>query len=161
MPRILKIAAIASLGVVAQASACSIENATYAYSTDKNITAQFENKGHGWISPLVLYVKLGPGKPTYWFLFDQGTARYTSLISTTDVDAPQWSPPSEGSGESPLGSMNYFSWGSNLRVNESVPQPHDTAPDFIFLPDLPEKLWYVARPRVSIAPGIFTLKSCS
>lgn len=163
MFRILKtLAVFMSLAMIAPASACTIEHARYSYSVDKNVTLDFKNKGQldGWLSPLALHLSLGAGKPNYWFLFDQGTARYTFLISTSDVDAPGWTPPTESNRKSPLGSMEYFSWRSALRVIEPVPKPGDIAPDVIFLPDLPERLAYQATPRVNIVPGLFRLASC-
>jgi len=149
--------------VAGHAAACTIEHARYVYSADKNITVEFENKGDlkGWISPLVLSVKLGKAKPTYWFLFDQGAARYTYLISTTDATAPQWHPPDPDSSKNrPLGFMEYFAWNSDLRVKDLPPKPGDMAPDVIFLPDLPDKLASQGTPRTSILPGLFTFQSC-
>jgi hypothetical protein len=158
-----RLTAIVFLAAAGHASACTIEHAKYVYSVDKNITVEFENKGklEGWMSPLVLSVSLGKAKPTYWFLFDQGAARYTYLISTTDATLPQWQPPDPDSSKNrPLGFMEYFAWNSDLRVKDLVPKPGDAAPEVIFLPDLPDKLASQGTPRMSIEPGLFTLQSC-
>jgi hypothetical protein len=44
----------------------------------------------------------------YWFLFDEGSARYINLISTTDVTLKGWEPPMDAKGGRPLGEMHYF-----------------------------------------------------
>lgn len=149
-------------GAHAAVSDCKLLHARYVFSSNHNWTLQFKlvKSYPGWPTNVVLKIS-GKNKGDYWFLFDQGSSRYINLISTADVEIPGWKPPTDDSSTRPLGEMHYFAWtGSNDQFLVEVPKQDDNAPQAILLPDLPEKLAYVANPRVEIAQGIFHLKRC-
>lgn len=93
-------------------------------------------------------------------MFDGGSARYVNMISTTDVKAPHWTPPTGDSGPRPLGEMHYFAWSGKYNFDEAYPQTNARAPERIFLPDLAETMWYAANPRVGLHHGVFVFDGC-
>lgn len=157
----LAIVSLHSLSSAHAAEQCPISKAHYTLSSDKRISISFVpvGKQEGWGSDVALRVDT-MGEPSYWFMFDRGSARYINMISTTDVKAPQWAPPTGDAGPRPLGEMHYFAWSGKYDFNEEYPQADSKAPERIFLPDLAETMWYRARPRVDLKHGIFILDSC-
>lgn len=142
------------------APACPIERAHYAYSAGPG-NADFKVLAHvdGFASPMALHLNLS-GTRDLWFLFDQGSARYVSLISVTDPTAPGWSLPDPDGGHRPIRDQKFFAWGNDLKIQEAMPQPGSLAPTYILVPDLPETLQYGASERMVIGAGIFKLNRC-
>jgi hypothetical protein len=140
---------------------CTVAHAHYHLSSQPAFKLSFVSIGKrdGWISDLALELKTSTG-PTYWFLFDEGSARYINLISTTDVNLEGWEPPTDANGIRPLGEMHYFAWTRDYRFDESVPVSATLAPERIFLPDLTDAMWYRASPRQGLSQGVFVLDGC-
>lgn len=141
---------------------CDIEHTSYAMAGRPDVEAGFRRvpKARGWISDLAFYVKAGPEGPKSWFLFDQGSSRYVSLISTEDVTKAQWHPPEGDKGPRPLGSMHFLSSADTRTWSISVPDSRSKAPKFILLPDLSEVLWYRANPRADVPTAVLEAKGC-
>lgn len=139
---------------------CPIERAHYAYSEGPG-SADFKVLSHvdGFASPVALHLNLS-GTRDLWFLFDQGSARYVSLISVTDPTVPGWSPPDPDGGHRPIRDQKFFAWNGDLKIQEAMPQPRSRAPTFVLVPDLPETLQYGVSERMVIGAGIFKLNHC-
>jgi len=153
-------AAISMCGSVPALSACPIVNATY--SGDDGATATFRQVARQglWVSDLALGVRGATGHPIHWFLFDQGSARYINLISTTDVTRKGWMPPSADGGERPLGDTHFIAVARSLAVILRVPTSRDSAPEYLLLPDLPEVLAHRASPPEDMGLFFFKLAHC-
>jgi hypothetical protein len=146
---------------------CRVEDATYTLSADPAFTAGFRSRPPiaGWLTDVFFYVRSAKSGRTYWFMFDEGSARYVTLISTTDVTRPDWRPPSPDGGPRPLGDMTYIAADRQLRFQQrEIPKRRDVAPYYVLLPDLPEKLWY-AMPlewgREGVPMGFFKQSGCN
>ena len=140
---------------------CTVARAHYHLSSESAFELSFVKVGKrdGWVSDLAL--KLTPTiGPAYWFLFDEGSARYINLISTTDVTLKGWDPPTDAKGNRPLGMMHYFAWSRDYRFDDSAPASATLAPERIFLPDLADAMWYRASPRQGLSQGVFLLDGC-
>jgi len=139
---------------------CPIERAHYAYSEGPG-SADFKvlSQVDGFASPVALHLNLS-GTRDLWFLFDQGSARYVSLISVTDPTVPGWSPPDPDGGHRPIRDQKFFAWNDDLKIQEAMPQPGSPAPTYILVPDLPETLQYGVSERMAIGAGIFKLNRC-
>lgn len=142
-------------------ASCKLANAHYTLSSDKSFTVTFAATGplKGWLSNLALQVSHGT-ESHYWFLFDAGSARYITLISTKDVTSAGWSPPTDDPTTRPLGEMHFFAWYARYRFLQTIPRADTAAPGSIFLPHLPEILAYRASPRVAIPQGVFLRDRC-
>lgn len=140
---------------------CKLADAHYTLSSDKSFRLAFPSTGarSGWISDVALEVRHGSVE-RYWFLFDQGSARYINLISTTDVKLKGWRPPTDDGSTRPLGEMHFFAWNDGYKFLDRVPARNADAPVRIFLPELPEMLAYRADPRVEMPQGVFVLDGC-
>lgn len=156
--------AVASPGAVSSVRAtesCKLPKAHYTLSSDKRFSIVFVpiGKHEGWGSDIALRIDT-KGNPSYWFLFDGGSARYVNMISTTDVKARGWAPPDSDGGNRPLEEMHYFAWSGEYAFDTDYPQSTTKAPDRIFLPDLSEAMWYQANPRMGVKYGVFVLDGC-
>ena len=143
------------------AHACTYEKAHYVYSSNPSLSVSFTNIGkrENVLSTIALQLSDKQSGASFWFLFDAGSARYITMISTSDVRSPGWEPPTDGSPRL-LCSMHFFAWSKRMVFDENLPMAGARAPDTIFLPDLSETLWYRAEPRIGIGHGVFTLKRC-
>jgi hypothetical protein len=154
----LLVLVISVLPTVATA-ACPITGATY--STPSGARAEFRSVGSiGWMSDLAIGVRSGTNRPTHWFLFDRGSARYINLISTTDVTRAGWRPPSADGGVRPLGETHFVAASRDLVVSEEVPTSHTAVPYYLFFPDLPELLAHSPIPPEDMTQAIFKLARC-
>jgi hypothetical protein len=171
MRALIATAALAALSIAGFAATswaaptnCKVANARYEMMGAPGLTAGFRPVGNhpGWLTNVAFFVHSDQSKRTFWFLFDAGTARYITLISTTDVSAQGWTPPPPDGGDHPLGSMHYMGADSNLRFSMTLPRHTTPAPTYILLPDLSEKLRYgqagAAKEDVPVAS--FKLKGC-
>ena len=140
---------------------CNVERAHYHLSSQPAFELSFVRVGQrdGWVSDLSLKLT-STGGPSYWFLFDEGSARYINLISTKDVTASDWQPPTDAKSDRPLGQMHYFAWSGDYRFHDLAPRSATPAPERIFLPDLAEVMWYRVSPRRSVPQGVFVLDGC-
>ncbi|MGY3232542.1 hypothetical protein ACVWWJ_004026 [Luteibacter sp. HA06] len=162
--RVVAVAAIALVGSMSATRAterCPLTKAHYTLSSDKGFSIRFIPVGklEGWRSDVALRIDK-TGFPSYWFLFDGGSARYINMISTTNVQAANWMPPTGDGGIRPLGEMHYFAWSGKYDFNNEFPQAKATAPERIFLPDLAETMWYAASPRLGVKHGVFIRNRC-
>jgi len=143
------------------AHACPVEQAHYVMDGQPGVEAGFRPVGRykGWISDVAFFVRT-PARTDY-FLFDQGSAPYVSLISTTDVTEVGWAPPDPDGGVRPLGGMTYYSLHADRSFYQNViPKAGEEAPAQIFLPDLAEIMWYRGEPRQSVPHAFLTLVQC-
>lgn len=158
-------ACLAAIPAVA-APSCPVEQAHYVSMADQQWTAGFRRIGKrpGWISSVAFFVRSARTKRSYWFMFDQGSARYVNLISTFDVEQPGWHPPGPDgpSSDRPLGEMHYLSADEQLAFSLDIPLQGTPAPIYILLPDLPEVMWYRTLPmeREGAPLAFFKLWSC-
>jgi len=146
--------------------ACPIERANYVSVDDPKFTAGFAIKPPGgqFVSDLAFYVHSGATSRTFWFLFDAGSARYMTLISTQDVTAKDWRPPDpDGPKNHPYPSfeMHYLQSDSGLHFRYNAPRYGQAAPAYILLPDLAERMWYAIEPREGAPVGVFKLSNCA
>ncbi len=165
MKSVVRVVAMASLGLFSAARAtatCPISKAHYTLSSDKRLSISFVpvGKHEGWGSDVALKIDT-KGGPSYSYMFDGGSARYITMISTTDVKASHWTPPTDDPSSRPMGEMHYFAWSGRYDFNANFPQTGAIAPDRIFLPDLAEDMWYRANPRVDVKYGVFLMDECS
>lgn len=158
---IMATALLGSLSSVRAAETCKLPNAHYTLSSDKRFSIRFipVGKHEDWGSDVALRIDT-KGGPSYWFMFDGGSARYVNMISTTDVKASSWIPPTGDTGTRPMGEMHYFAWSGKYAFHAEYPQSTSAAPERIFLPDLSEAMWYRANPRLDVKYGVFVLDGC-
>lgn len=93
-----------------------------------------------------------------YFLFDMGSAKEVSLISTlnpelNDIEVDDEHRPEPGGY---YGSFHYVGWDEALVIKTDIPE--DRAPDFFLIPELAEGL-SMSDPRVFVNLGIFK-KTC-
>lgn len=142
---------------------CPITRAVYTAQSDIRVSLRFLQLGprapKGWPSELALSIRL-PDHGRYDFLFDAGSARFISLISTLPVDAAGWMPPDPDGGVRPLGSLTYYAMDGADHFLEVVPSRDSPAPRAIFMPLLSEALWYRARPRFDLRNTLFVFTRC-
>jgi hypothetical protein len=176
MGSVRSVASLVIAGIVAAVSfaatpdlaapACSVAKAHYVSMADPRWTAGFApiTKNRDWISDVAFFVRSAESRRTYWFMFDQGSARYVNLISTFDVTRPGWHPPGPDgpASERPYGEMHYLSADADLKFSLDVPFQKTSAPTYILLPDLPEWGWYRTPPmeREGAPLAFFKLQSC-
>ncbi|WP_132146388.1 hypothetical protein [Luteibacter rhizovicinus] len=149
--------------IATSASACDFASARYQHSADANLHASFKvlKLRPAWPTDLALDIRDEKTSTSFWFLFDAGASSYVSLISTADVTAKGWTPPSPDGGIRPLGSMHIFMWNKDMRIADTVPEAQGQAPETFFVPDLTESLRHTAKPPLQIDQGFFKLVSCS
>ena len=152
-------AALASTGF----AACPIQNARYRMLHDPDVWAGFHTVGRheGWISDLAFFVHSKSSSQTHWFLFDQGTARYIALISTTNVLESGWAPPDADGGVRPLGDTDIMLADKAYRFASEAPRTGDARPEFILLPDLSDILWSKGKPREDVPTDLFKFDHCA
>jgi len=156
---------IGSSPLAVAGSACATGHARYDLMGAPGFTAGFVAQAprRGWLTDAALFVHSAASGKTFWFLFDQGSARYVNLISTTDVTVPGWAPPSPDGGERPLRDMHYLAADSGLRFDAVPPRATAVAPTYILLPDLSETLWYGQKDGAKEAAptAFFKLTACA
>lgn len=143
---------------------CSITRAIYVAKSDPRVSARFVSLPHGrpkgWLSDIALSIHL-PDDRRYDFLFDAGTARFITLISTLPLNRPSWQPPDPDGGTRPLGTLTYYGMDRDRRFIEDVPVSKSSAPASIFLPELSEALWYRASPRFDLHNTLLEYRGCA
>jgi hypothetical protein len=141
---------------------CAITKGIYTSKADSALRVTFSKiKNHpGWVSNVALEVTSLKSDSHYWFLFDRGSSDLISVISTTNIMRPGWSPPSPDDGNRPLGSGFYYAFGTHLNYIYATPEAGSIAPHFIFIPALPGMLWNKASPRERIPQALFVLSRC-
>ena len=153
------IALIATPVCAHAASSCPIEHAHYALRGRPDVTADLLAipKVDGLLTNVVLRLQFAKDGDKVWGFFDQGSARFLNLISTTDATRPGWHPDDRGG---PLGEMHIWFADAKYELNYNLPTPGSAAPQHMFLPDLEEWMWYRAEPRRSVPTAYFDLISC-
>jgi hypothetical protein len=146
-------------------AACEAAGAAYISVDDPGFTAGFAPKPPGgrFVSDLAFYVHSAATRRTFWFLFDAGSARYMNLIAALDINAKDWHPPDpDGPGHRPERGfdMTYLQSGAGLHFRHDAPRQGGTAPVYILLPDLAERMWYAADPREDAPVGVFKRLHC-
>jgi hypothetical protein len=160
------LAGVAALAPVAPATAaCRAAGATYVSVDDPGFTVGLVAKpaGGGFSSDLAIYVRSAATRRTLWYLFDSGSGRYMHLISTMDVTGPEWRPPDPDGPRYrpyPRMEMQYLQADAGLHFRYQAPRQSEAAPEYILLPDLAEKMWYVMEPREAAPIGVFKLTGC-
>jgi hypothetical protein len=138
---------LADAASAAPAVGCKTARARYEMMGAPGFTAGFrpEPKRPGWLTDVSFFLRSAQTGKTFWFLFDEGSARYVNMISTTDVTAPGWAPPDPDGGARPLGEMHYLAADAALKFDPRLPRQDAPAPTYVLLPDLAETLWYRQR----------------
>ena len=157
-----------------EAKTCPIERAHYRYTNGVGAADFIVMRGMHGLSDLALHItvkdqdanpQINQGSKPFWFLFNHGSARFTSLISTTNVLSPNWTnPESKSGGMSPLSDTpNFYAWGSDMKVLGDAPREGDAAPEVIFLPELANILYYAipSNGRLMINTGMFKFDHCA
>ncbi len=158
----ISLAALALMAGRSFAGTCSYGGAHYVLDGDPNIQASFKTipRYDGWLSDVALEITANNGRNKLWFLFDQGNSPHINMISTTDMDVKDWSPPSHDGGKRPYGETQYLSANKNYKfLADTVPQSTQTAPDKILIPDL-SNILFMAYRRGDVRHAFFELKSC-
>lgn len=160
---VLTIASLFSVNSLASTT-CPIEHAHYVY-TDGLGVADFTviDKPDDFRSGLVMHLSFkDKEKRDFWFLFDQGNSRSISLITTSDPAAAGWTRPDPDKHDNHLiPNQMYYSWNSDMKIGIHEPEPGDPAPEFIFVPALPNALEASFRDRIYIGAGIFKRARCA
>ena len=130
---------------------------------DPDVTAGFHRLDHHeeLLSDLAFYVRSKRRGVTFWFLFDQGSARYINLISTTDVLAKGWAPPDPDGGVRPLPEMHVLLADADFVFAQEAPKSGAAPPAYILLPDLSETLHQSATPGWDILTDLFKFDGCA
>jgi hypothetical protein len=160
------------LVTAASALSCNVEQAHYVLRTAPDITAGFQDTNtrraadsiDDWPSHLAFRIHLAKPGRTYWFLpWSGGTDGQQHLASTTDVNAPNWTPPNPDGGPRPIGDIDYLATDAEYAVINSIPHRGGAAPAHILLPNLGEALWYrtPADQRDSAPKQFFDLVGCN
>ena len=151
---------LAAVATSASAAECPVSRARYADPTG-TVTATFKAIGRraGWPTDVAFSVQLR-GRPKHWFVFDRGASRHLTLISTTDVDAKGWAPPSPDGGPRPLGDMTYLAATSSFASIPDLPTSGGSAPALIALPDLAELLARRTSPPENTDVAFLKLAGC-
>ena len=142
---------------------CLIKGATYQYDADKSITAQIRSIPN---RPKNLYLTItdGTGR-NLWFTFDRGSANSSARLvsSKADPGLPKWQPQDPDSNrDRAIPDQRYFLfWGNGNLAPASIPEA-PSAPDTIFIPDLPEQIFYQRDSNLfkSLPRGLFRIKNC-
>ena len=138
------------------ADACDFSKASYVYTGAKNITAKFEQSEKIPISWLTnRYIKVIVGDKKLFFLFDKGSAKQISLMSSMD---PNVMVPTPDGGVRPYGDLTFISWDKENKVDTSI--PINAPPEYFLIPELAERLAHGPglNDQVMINPGIFELR---
>jgi hypothetical protein len=144
-------------------AACPLERAHYSLRGAPTVTARFREIGKypGWITNVALQIDFQKEGDHFWWLFDEGSARYLNMISTTDIDKAGWQPPSEqNNGRRPLGEKHVWFADGAYNLNYNAPKSGDVAPAHIFIPDFEEAMWYEVEPRRGVPTAFFDLIRC-
>ncbi len=158
-----------AFGAPAMASAdaptgCKTATARYEMMGAPGFTAGFlpQAEHQGWQTDTAFFVRSAASGKSFWFLFDRGSARYINMISTTDVTAPGWAPPSPDGGVRPLGEMHYLAADRALTFDPELPRQDAPAPTYVLLPDLAQTLWHGQRngAKEEAPTAFFKLVSC-
>ena len=156
-------AAIAAAVAWSSQAACPIEGARYRMMHDPDVTAGFHRLRHHeeLLSDLAIYIRSQRRGVTFWFLFDQGAARYINLISTTNVLAKDWLPPDPDGGVRPLPEMHILLADSDFVFAQEVPKSGEPPPASILLPDLSETLHHNTEPAWDVLTDLFKFDGCA
>lgn len=141
---------------------CTVANAHYEMKGHPEFSAGFKRlptDAH-WKNDVAIYFHSTQSNQTYWFSFDEGSARYINLISTSDPTNKDWRIPDHSSPR-PLGEMHYLSADDGLNFSLSLPSGSEFPPKYILLPDLANTMWYSGSPRESVPIAFFVLKGCT
>lgn len=162
------------IGLAAAAAlSCDVEHARYEMRTAPGITASFRDVDSvraadgidDWPAHLAFRLHMAKTGRTYWFLpWSGGTDDRQHLASTTDVEAPGWTPPNPDGGPRPLGDLDYLATDAHYNVIDDIPHRGGPAPAHILIPGLGDRLWHqspIAEPRDAAPKQFFDLVACT
>lgn len=142
---------------------CPVKGATYQYDADKGITAQLRAIP---TRPKELYLTISDdsGRKLY-FTFDRGSANSSvRLISSkADPGLSNWQPQDPDSNrDRAIPDQRYFLFKHDGNLAEPGIPGSKSAPETIFVADLPEQIFYQRDPHLfkGMPRGLFRLKSC-
>lgn len=140
---------------------CPIQFAHYKYGWEGGVADFIMTRpAAGLRSKLSLHLFF-KGVGEAWFLFDQGNARYVSLISTEDVNSPTWTAPDPDSNRRrPLADQKYLAWNDDMRISNDPPVKGSMAPEYFVIPELPEALQFDQGKPEIIGAGIYKFDFC-
>ena len=115
---------------------CAAKNAVYA-SPISGMSLSFIDIGRrrGIISDLAVRILERRTHHEFWYYFDQGSAPKISLISTTGVTGPTWSPGPNG-GKPPYGTATFIGLRKSGEILFDAPSSKSAAPDYVIIPEL-------------------------
>lgn len=151
--------------LLATIATCPVEHARYALRTTPTTVATFVKveTGPEWPAGLAFRIDAGQSGRSYWFLpWNGGSDGAQHLASTTDIRAPNWTPPSPDGGPRPLGDLDYIATDASYGVLAAVPRRGQTAPAHILLPTLDDRLRHPlgGQARDSLPRQFFDLIDC-
>jgi hypothetical protein len=161
------LAAVMAMVVLGEATsaiaACPIERARYRMVHGGPFVLGFHKvtKGRDWVSDLTLFLHSERSNQTHWFMFDQGSARYVSLLAVDDVSAKGWTAEGAVNGKPLMDAMDYLAADQGLRFNPGAPTSKDPPPAYIVLPDLPEVMAKSAQPPETAPLDMFKFHRCA
>lgn len=162
-PCVIAFLTLALTPMVAQAqNQCVLEHARYVLRGEPSVTAHFQDLAPNpdWLTNVAFNIAFAKQGDSFWWLFDEGSAPFLNMISTTDVNKPGWAAPGDDRKQGPLGETHVWFATSHYRLSHELPKPGQTAPQHIFVPDLQELMWYAAQPRRAVPTAFFDLASC-
>lgn len=115
----------------ASAFSCSTEDVHYVLRYAPDVTAYFRkvDSGSDWPSGLALAIHFKQSGHTFWWLpSNGGTDNRQNIVSTTDVTASDWRPPSPDGGPRPYGSIEYLGLNANYDIINDIPYRGKPAP---------------------------------
>lgn len=140
---------------------CPVERAHYGLRGRPDVTAGFTAlpKGAGTISNVGFHVDFAREGDHFWWFFDRGSARYLTMISTTDFTKPGWRHVMD-TDDGPLHGGPVWFADDRYNLNYDVPALGGAAPRHIFVADLEEAMWYQANRRRGVPTAFFDLTGC-
>ncbi len=155
------------LGFLAAAAtfACPIEGARYVLRGAPSVIARFRavETNPEWPSRIAFGISLPRAARPVWFLpYDGGSDGREKLASTTDVDAPGWSPPDPDDGPRPLGDLEVLTADDRYDFTAESLRRGAQAPAHLYLVGMSDVLWRrrVEGRQVSVPQQFFDRVSC-
>ena len=130
------------IGMLALAAAtvatCPVEQAHYVLRHDPSVTAYFRpvDSGPDWPSHVAIAVQHKDLRKTLWWLpWNGGSNGLQNVVSTEDVTAKGWQPPSPDGGPRPYGDRQYIGTDIMYNLINHVPKRGEPAPAHMLFRD--------------------------
>ncbi len=146
-------------------AACPITKAVYSYNTSPAVTAQFHPLTHKSLTDVYFTITSSSGQEL-WFTFDWGNGFSTERLvsSKTNPADADWKPQDPDSKKDRFFSdLNFYAFDKDLAVSSGKIKAGESAPDYIFVPELASTLWYSRHKNIfsdTLGRAMFTLSRC-